>query len=136
MKKNPVIPYAIIAGLGLIAVIIISVVGIDQREAIQSGEENGEEQTEEGAEEGEGEEGGDTASADAGEEVYQNNCVTCHGDDLASGSAPDLTQVGSTYSQEEIADIVENGTDGGMPAFPELQGEELDALSEWLSEHQ
>ncbi|WP_080874626.1 c-type cytochrome [Oceanobacillus timonensis] len=131
MKKNPVIPYAIIAGLGLIAVIIISVVGIDQREAIQNPDENGEEQAEEGAEEG-----GDSDSADAGEEVFQNNCVTCHGEDLASGSAPDLTEVGGRYSQEEIADIVENGTDGGMPAFPELQGDDLDALSEWLSEHQ
>ncbi|WP_152656235.1 cytochrome c [Oceanobacillus sp. CFH 90083] len=133
MKKNPVIPYAIIAGLGLIAVIIISVIGIDQRQAIQDAEENGEEQTEQA--EG-GEEGGESTSANAGEEVYQNNCVSCHGQDLASGSAPDLTQIGSTYSQEEIADIIANGTDGGMPAFPQLQGEDLDALSEWLSEHQ
>ncbi|MDM8099396.1 MULTISPECIES: c-type cytochrome [Oceanobacillus] len=133
MKKNPVIPYAIIAGLGLIAVIIISVIGIDQRQAIQDAEENGEEQTEET--EG-GEEGGESTSADAGEEVFQSNCASCHGQDLASGSAPDLTQVGSTYSQEEIADIIENGTDGGMPAFPQLAGEELDALSEWLSEHE
>ncbi|MFD1412792.1 c-type cytochrome [Oceanobacillus jeddahense] len=134
MKKNPVIPYAIIAGLGLIAVIIISVIGIDQRVAIQDAEENGEEQSEQA--EGDGEEGGESTSADAGEEVYQSNCVDCHGQDLASGSAPDLSQIGNTYSQEEIAEIVENGTDGGMPAFPQLQGEELDALSEWLSEHQ
>lgn len=133
MKKNPVIPYAIIAGLGLIAVIIISVIGIDQRQAIQNEEENGEEQTEQA--EG-GEEGGESTSADAGEEVFQTNCTSCHGQDLASGPAPDLTEIGSKYSQEEIAEIVENGTDGGMPSFPQLQGDDLDALTEWLSEHQ
>ncbi|GEN86356.1 cytochrome c [Oceanobacillus sp. FSL W8-0428] len=132
MKKNPVIPYAIIAGLGLIAVIIISVIGIDQRQAIQNAEENGEEATEQT----EGEEGGESTSADAGEEVFQTNCSSCHGQDLASGPAPDLTEIGSKYSQEEIAEIVENGTDAGMPAFPQLQGDDLDALTEWLSEHQ
>lgn len=128
MKKNPVIPFAIIAGLGVIAVIIISVIGIDQRQAIQEAEENGGEPTEQA------EEGGETAEAD-GEDVFQNNCAMCHGADLASGSAPDLTQIGSKYSQEEIADIVQNGI-GGMPAQSQVQGAELDALTEWLSEHQ
>lgn len=133
MKKNPVIPYAIIAGLGIIAVIIIAVIGIDQRQAIQNEEENGDEATEQTEEGGEG---GESTSADAGEEVFQTNCSTCHGADLSGGAGPDLTEVGGRYSQDEIAEIVQNGTDGGMPEFPQIQGEDLDALTEWLSEHQ
>src|SRR5690625_6727283 len=51
----------------------------------------------------------------AAEEVYQNKCAGCHGDDLGGISGPELTKVGATYSAEEIADIIENGK-GGMPA--------------------
>lgn len=132
MRKNPVIPYAIIAVIGVLAVIIISFIGIDQSQDIQQAEENGEEQTEQ-SEEG-SEEGGETTAGN-GEEVFQSNCAMCHGSDLASGSAPDLTQVGSTYSQEEIAQIVQEGI-GTMPAQSHVQGEDLEALTEWLSEQQ
>lgn len=129
MKKNPVIPYAIIAVIGILAVIIISVVGIDQRQAIQDAEENGGEETEQ-SEEG----GGETAGGD-GDAVFQNNCAMCHGSDLASGSAPALTEIGSKYSQEELAQIVQEGI-GNMPAQPQVQGEDLEALTQWLSEKQ
>ncbi|GIO23114.1 cytochrome c [Oceanobacillus sp. J11TS1] len=132
MKKNPVIPYAIIAGLGILAVIIIAVIGIDQRQAIQEAEENGGEPTEQT----EGEEGGESTTADAAEQIFQTNCSSCHGADLSGANGPDLTEVGSRYSQEEITEIVQNGTDGGMPQFPQIQGEDLEALTKWLSEHQ
>ncbi|WP_080874503.1 c-type cytochrome [Oceanobacillus timonensis] len=95
--------------------------------------ENGEET--ESSDSGEDEEDGDSASADAGEEVFQNNCASCHGQDLSGEAGPDLTEVGSTYSQDEIADIVENGTDGGMPSFSDMEDDDLDELTSWLSEH-
>ena len=41
MRKNPVIPFAIIAVLGIVAMIIISAAGINQREAIENEEEGG-----------------------------------------------------------------------------------------------
>ncbi|CEI83580.1 cytochrome c-551 [Oceanobacillus oncorhynchi subsp. incaldanensis] len=80
-------------------------------------------------------EDGESASIETGEEVFQNNCASCHGQDLSGAAGPNLTEVGSNYSQDEIADIVENGTDGGMPAFPDLGDDDLDELAKWLSEH-
>lgn len=127
MRKNPVVPYAIIAILGVLAVVIISVVGLGQRTDIQQAEEGGGEQTEDAQE-------GETAGGDA-DAVFQANCAACHGADLSGGAGPDLTQVGSKLSADEIADIISNGV-GAMPAQSQVAGEELTALSEWLSEKQ
>lgn len=129
--KNAAAPYAIIAVLGILAVIIISVIGLNNRADIAEGDET--EQVEDGGSEGETAEG-DTAGGDA-DAVFQNNCAMCHGADLTGGGGPDLTAVGSKYSADEISEIIQNGT-GGMPAIPAVQGEELEALSTWLSEKQ
>jgi len=40
MSKNPVLPYGIIAVLGILAIIIVSYVGVDQREARENPEES------------------------------------------------------------------------------------------------
>ncbi|RWZ60053.1 cytochrome c [Halobacillus fulvus] len=121
MRRNPVIPFAIIAVLGIVAMIIVSAAGINQREAIQNEEENGGEQQEE------------TASADP-EQLYQNQCASCHGGDLSGGVGPNLQDVGSRYSAEEIQDIIVNGK-GNMPAGL-YTGEEATAVAEWLAEMQ
>ncbi|MBR3121355.1 cytochrome c550 [Oceanobacillus profundus] len=125
MRRNPVVPYAIIAILGVLTVVIISFVGLNQRADIQVAEEGGSEQTEESQE-------GETTGGDP-EAVFQANCAACHGGDLSGGMGPALTTVGSTHSADEIADIIQNGI-GSMPAQSQVAGEELTALSEWLSE--
>ncbi len=122
MRKNPVIPFAIIAVLGIVAMIIVSAAGINQREAIQNQEENGGEQQEES---------GETASGSP-EEMFQSKCASCHGGNLEGGVGPNLTEVGSRYSAEEIQDIIVNGK-GSMP--PGLYtGEQATQLAEWLAE--
>ncbi|GGP15901.1 c-type cytochrome [Oceanobacillus neutriphilus] len=121
--------------LALILVCVLAACGGDSKDegADNTGSEGETETEPAGDEEDEGD--GESASVEAGEEVFQNNCTGCHGQDMAGGSGPDLTEIGSKYSQNEIADIVENGTDGGMPAFKDLEGDELDELTNWLSEH-
>ena len=126
---NKTAPFAIIAILGIVAVIIISVVGLNNRAEIAEGGDTDTEQVENGGEEGA------TTDVDA-DSVYQANCAMCHGADLASGSAPDLSAIGGSLSADEIKEIIQNGTDGGMPAIPAVQGAELDALASWLSEKQ
>jgi len=84
---------------------------------------------------GEEAEDGESANVEAGEEVFQNNCASCHGKDLSGAAGPNLTEIGSNYSQDEIADIDENGTDEGMPAFPDIEDNDLDEFAKWLSEH-
>ncbi|TRM12727.1 cytochrome c [Lentibacillus cibarius] len=128
MKKNPVIAYGLIAGIGILLVIIVSVVGLNQQEAIQN-EQNGDQKQEEEQDQSGG---GETAAN--GEEVYQNNCASCHGSDLSGGMGPGLSTVGSKYSEEEIREIIANGfPDAGMqPGI--VDGKEADAVAQWLSE--
>lgn len=119
MIKNPVIPYAIIAIIGILMVVVFSFIGDSQRTAMND-EENG---TAEDAEE--------LADPD---EIYANSCVSCHGDDLSGVSGPDLTQVGDRLSEEDIHDIIVEGSDNGaMPGgLTSLEG--ADALAEWLAD--
>jgi cytochrome c551 len=74
--------------------------------------------------------GTDSAHADA-EKVYNQKCSSCHGDNLKGGMGPDLTAVGANYSQDEIANIIQNGQ-GGMPAGL-ISGDDLDKVAEWLA---
>lgn len=123
MRKNPVIPFAVIAVLGIIAMIIVSAAGINQREAIQNQEEHGGEQQEQA--------GGESASGDP-EQLFQSKCASCHGGDLSGGVGPNLQEVGSRYSAEEIQGIIKDGR-GAMP--PGLySGEQAKAVAEWLAE--
>ncbi|MFG6121086.1 MULTISPECIES: cytochrome c550 [Thalassobacillus] len=121
MKRNPVIPFAMIAVIGILTMFIISWVGVGQNEAIQNEGENGEEQQEE------------EASSDP-EEVFQNSCAACHGADLSGGNGPSLETIGSKYSAEEIEEIIINGK-GSMPPG-QAQGEEATLVAEWLAEKQ
>ncbi|MFS0865011.1 cytochrome c551 [Fredinandcohnia sp. 179-A 10B2 NHS] len=71
------------------------------------------------------------ATAANGEEIFQQNCAACHGKDLSGGAGPTLQTIGSKYSKDEIADIIENGR-GAMRAGI-VQGAEKDAVAEWLA---
>jgi len=121
--KNPVMPYLIIAVIGILLVGAISYIGISQRDAIQNDDNNSGEQAENN-------EGGETADAEA---IFQQNCASCHGEDLSGGAGPDLTKVGSDHSADEINDIITNGTDGGMPAGL-IDGKEKEAVVGWLAD--
>src|SRR5699024_325862 len=104
MKRN-ILPFGIIAIVGIFAAIIVFYVGVHQRDDIQQAEENGGE----AVEEQEGEESTDP------EEVFSQNCASCHGEDLSGENGPDLTNVGSDLSRDEIHDVIMNGQ-GAMPA--------------------
>src|SRR5699024_1144858 len=121
--KNPVIPYAIIAGLGIFAVILVSVLGLNQRNEIERAEEG--EPTEEAQED---------ASIDGPEAILTNNCASCHRDDLTGGMGPDLTQIGNTLSTDEIKEIILNGQ-RQMPPI-DVGDPQAEAIADWLLEQQ
>ncbi|GEN31081.1 mono/diheme cytochrome c family protein [Cerasibacillus quisquiliarum] len=118
MKRNPLIPYGIIAIIGIIAIVIVSGMGVSQREAIQA-DQNGEGKAEE-------------VASDDPEALYEANCLSCHGADLGGGMGPGLTDVGSKMSTEEISEIIQKGR-GSMPPV-QVSVEEADTIAEWLSE--
>jgi cytochrome c551 len=67
--------------------------------------------------------------------VFKQNCVSCHGVDLAGGVGPNLQKVGQRLNQQQITTTITNGR-GIMPVFKnKLKPEEIDALSIWLASH-
>ncbi|MDY0408907.1 cytochrome c551 [Virgibacillus soli] len=74
--------------------------------------------------------GGETASA--AEEIYQQNCSMCHGQDLSGGAGHDLRKIGSKHSAEEIEDIIHNGI-GSMAPQKQVSDEDAKELAEWLA---
>ena len=52
---------------------------------------------------------GETAQPN-GEKIVQKSCTMCHGGELQGGSGPALEKIGAKYSEEEILDIILNGT--------------------------
>lgn len=85
---------------------------------------------------GGGEETKDTASAgpDA-EKLFSQKCSSCHGADLKGGGGgafPDLTQVGSRLSKDEIETVILEGR-GSMPK-EQLTGDDAAAVAGWLAE--
>jgi mono/diheme cytochrome c family protein len=76
--------------------------------------------------------GAGTTTVDASA-VYKQNCVSCHGVDLGGAVGPNLQNVGSRLSVDQIATVIANGRNA-MPAFKDrLKTEEIDALSVWLA---
>jgi mono/diheme cytochrome c family protein len=48
--------------------------------------------------------------------IAQSGCAGCHGAELkGQGNAPDLTTVGGRLTEDQIFDILTNGTQAGMP---------------------
>ncbi|MDG3045212.1 cytochrome c [Bacillus sp. B6(2022)] len=72
------------------------------------------------------------SSVSSGEEIYQQNCIGCHGKDLSGGGGPSLKEVGKKYNESQIADIAQNGK-GSMPSgmVDEKQAKEV---AKWLAE--
>jgi len=67
------------------------------------------------------------------EERYMSSCAFCHGSDLSGAGGPQLSNIGSKLSEEEIYDIIVNGK-GAMPGGTAENDKAALQLAEWLSE--
>ena len=68
-----------------------------------------------------------------GETIAMKSCVSCHGGELQGmGNNPALNDVGSRLSEAEILDIINKGTDKGMPGGL-VKGEDAEAVAAWLA---
>ena len=113
MNRNPLIPFAFIAVLGLGLMFLFSFVGLNQAKNIADGGTGGE------------------VELLTGEELYQRSCIGCHGNELQGVAGPALVNLQLT--EEEIKDVIVNGQ-GTMPgnlASPE----EAAVLAEWLTNY-
>lgn len=114
MGKNPVVPFLLIMALGVGLIFYMSLYGLDQQKEIADSENT--EETE------------DTSEFDPAA-FSEASCVSCHGGNLEGGGAPAL--VGTDKSEDELKDIIANGTDGGMPGGLVPAGD-LDAMVEYI----
>lgn len=76
----------------------------------------------------------DPALAAKGADLYNRNCVLCHGVNMvAGGVAPDLRASSAPQSRETFAAIVHQGAfvANGMPRFSELGPDDLNALRQY-----
>jgi cytochrome c550 len=113
MKRNPLIPFALTAVVGIVLIITLSFVAINDAKE---------------------EAGGDSEQMNLPpEELFQANCSSCHGGDLQGGVGPNLTEVGSKYDPDQIADIIQNGK-GQMAAQKQVQAEAREKIAAWLAE--
>ncbi|MGJ8669536.1 MAG: PQQ-dependent dehydrogenase, methanol/ethanol family [Oceanococcus sp.] len=77
----------------------------------------------------------DDVKAEQGKERYFRQCSICHGTAaVAGGYAPDLRASGIPLSAPAFNAIVHDGAllSKGMPVFPELSPQELDALRHYI----
>lgn len=75
---------------------------------------------------------GGTTAIDA-EALVNKSCIGCHGDNLEGrGNAPELANIGSKLSEDEILDAIENGRPGMTAGL--YKGEEAEAIAKWLAD--
>ncbi|CAH0347029.1 cytochrome c550 [Bacillus sp. CECT 9360] len=118
MNRNPLIPFLLIAvfGIGLMFMLAFKGLG-DAKDLAKEQEGGGKAATEE------------KASANP-EEIYQQSCITCHGDQYQGGAGPALKGVGERLSLDEVKTTIQNGK-GAMPAGLVEEGS-LDAMAEFI----
>ncbi len=74
-----------------------------------------------------------TGQDPAGAAVYASRCARCHGSRMEGmvPANPMLIGVGTRLTETQIVELVQNGTDQ-MPAMPDLQGADMEALLRYM----
>ena len=118
MNRNPVMPFIIIMVFGIGLMFLLSFKGLGDAKDLAKEKEGGE-KTEE------------TESASASpEDIYKQNCISCHGDAYQGGVGPALKGVGDRLSVDEVKDVITNGRGAMPPGLVEEQ--KVDAMAEYI----
>jgi len=118
MKRNPVMPFIIIMVFGIGLMFLLSFKGLGDAKDLAKEKEGGE-KTEE------------TESASASpEDIYKQNCISCHGDAYQGGVGPALKGVGDRLSVDEVKNVITNGRGAMPPGLVEEQN--IDAMAKYI----
>lgn len=75
--------------------------------------------------------GGERARDGAGRQLYEANCMACHGSDRRGTAEPGTNLVNLGMEREELKRIVAEGRNN-MPAYPQFSSEDLEALAAYV----
>ncbi|MFF2456633.1 MULTISPECIES: cytochrome c550 [Peribacillus] len=118
MNRNPVMPFIIIMVFGIGLMFLLSFKGLGDAKDLAKEKEGGE-KTEE------------TENASASpEDIYKQNCISCHGDAYQGGVGPALKGVGDRLSVDEVKEVITNGRGAMPPGLVEEQN--IDAMAEYI----
>ncbi|MES1038231.1 MULTISPECIES: cytochrome c550 [Peribacillus] len=118
MNRNPVMPFIIIMVFGIGLMFLLSFKGLGDAKDLAKEKEGG----------GKTEE---TESASASpEDIYKQNCISCHGNAYQGGVGPALKGVGDRLSVDEVKDVITNGR-GAMPSGL-VEEQNIDAMAEYI----
>mgnify|MGYP001953231241 CR=1 FL=1 len=119
MKRNPLVPFGVIATLGILLMLVIGIWGGNIAQERADGKNGA--STEDTA---------NLASLEP-DKIFGQKCSTCHGDNLEGKNGPNLQHVGADMSKDEILNQIKNGG-GAMPGNI-INGEAADKVADWLS---
>lgn len=111
MNRNPVLPFVVIMVLGIGLMFIVSFKGLGDAKELAKEQANGG-KIEKSAE----------STAVKPEDIYKQNCISCHGNAYQGGVGPALKGVGKRRSADYIKNIIMNGKNA-MPAGLVKQGQ-------------
>ncbi|MDM5359752.1 cytochrome c550 [Peribacillus sp. RS7] len=118
MNRNAVMPFIIIMVFGIGLMFLLSFKGLGDAKDLAKEKEGGE-KTEE------------TESASASpEDIYKQNCISCHGNAYQGGVGPALKGVSDRLSVDEVKDVITNGRGAMPPGLVEEQN--IDAMAEYI----
>ncbi|ANN34114.1 cytochrome C [Bacillus thuringiensis serovar coreanensis] len=119
MKRNPLIPFALIAALGIIVMFVFSFQGLNKSKELADAKNGGKP--------------AQTASKPASkpEDIVKQSCTSCHGDQLQGAVGPNLQKIGGKLSKDEIKEILSKGK-GNMPANI-VPADQAAKVADWLS---
>ena len=117
MKRNPLVPFALIAALGIFIMFVISFQGLYKSKELAAEKQNG---------------GKPTQAASKPEDIVKQSCVSCHGDQLQGAVGPNLQKIGGKLSKDEIQEVISKGK-GSMPPNV-IPPDQASKVAEWLSQ--
>lgn len=115
MKRNPLIPYALVAVIGISLMFLLSFQGLHKAKELAAEKHGGQA----------------TQTASKPEDIVKQSCVSCHGDQLQGSIGPSLQKVGGKLSEDEIKNVILNGQ-GNMPPGL-LPADQAAKVAEYLS---